>query len=115
MIEKIPGVSRLDKLRVIHLFEADYNLILKIMWSRMAIWKIHNNNLLNDGQAGSRPGCRAIDVAIQKEMKYNYAKLTRTPLITVDNDAKSCFDRILCNVAMLVSQYYGITSNMCRL
>jgi hypothetical protein len=115
MIEKVPGVSRLDKLRVIHIFEADYNLILKIMWSRKAIWKIHNNNLLNDGQAGSRPGCRAIDVAIQKEMKYNYSKLTRTPLITVDNDAKSCFDRILCNVAMLVSQYYGITRNMCSL
>jgi hypothetical protein len=102
MIEKTPGVSRLDKLRVIHIFEADYNLILKIMWSRKAIWKIHNNNLLNDGQAGSRPGCRAIDVAIQKEMK-------------VDNDAKSCFDRILCNAAMLVSQYYGITKNMCSL
>jgi hypothetical protein len=115
MIEKTPGVSRLDKLRVIHIFEADYNLILKIMWSRKAIWKIHNNNLLNDGQAGSHPGCRAIDVAIQKEMKYNYSKLTRTPLITVDNDAKSCFNRILCNVAMLVSQYYGITQNMCSL
>jgi hypothetical protein len=114
MIEKTPGVSRLDKLRVIHIFEADYNLLLKIMWSRKAIWKIHNNNLLNDGQAGSRPGCRAIDVAIQKEMKYNYSKLTRTPLVTVDNDAKSCFDRILCNVAMLVSQFYGISRKMCR-
>jgi hypothetical protein len=33
MIEKIPGVSQIDKLRVIHIFEADYNLILKIMWS----------------------------------------------------------------------------------
>jgi hypothetical protein len=46
MIEKKPGVSRLDKLRVIHIFEADYNLILKVMWSRKAIWKIHNNGLL---------------------------------------------------------------------
>jgi hypothetical protein len=75
MIEMKPGVSRLDKLRVIHIFEADYNLILKVMWSRKAIWKVHNNGLLNDGQAGSRPGCRAIDVAVQKEMNYTYAKL----------------------------------------
>jgi hypothetical protein len=115
MIEKAPGVSRLDKLRVIHIFEADYNLILKVMWSRKAVWDIHHKGLLNNGQSGSRPGCRAIDVAIQKEMNYTYAKLTRTPLITVDNDAKSCFDRILCNVAMMVSQYFGITNRMCKL
>jgi hypothetical protein len=115
MIEKSPGVSRIDKLRVIHLFEADYNLILKIMWSRRAIWKINNKNLLNDGQSGSKPGSRAIDVAVHKELRYNYSKLTRTPLITIDNDAKSCFDRIMCNVAMLISKYYGIADNYCRL
>jgi hypothetical protein len=28
MIEKIPNVSRNDKLRVIHIYEADYNLLL---------------------------------------------------------------------------------------
>jgi hypothetical protein len=115
MIQKVPGVSKLDKLRVIHLFEADYNLILKVMWSRKTVWRNHENKLLNEGQAGSRPGCRAIDVALQKEMKYNYAKLTRTELITIDNDAKSCFDRILCNVAMLISQYYGVPLNYCEL
>jgi hypothetical protein len=70
---------------------------------------------LNDGQAGSRLGCRAIDVVVQKEMNYTYAKLTRTPLITVDNDAKSCFNCILCNVAMMVSQYFGITNKLCSL
>jgi hypothetical protein len=115
MIEKIPGVSRINKLRVIHIFEADYNLILKVIWSRKTIWQVHNSELLNIGQSGSRPGCRAIDVAIQKEMKYTYSKMTRTPLLTIDNDAKSCFDRILCNVAMLISQYFGVDINACNL
>jgi hypothetical protein len=54
-------------------------------------------------------------VALKKELKYNYAKLTRTQLITIDNDAKSCFDCILCNIAMLVSQYFGIATKYCRL
>jgi hypothetical protein len=65
------------------------------MWARKTVWTAHTRNLLNEGQAGSRPDCRAIDVALHKEMKYNYARLTRTPLATIDNDAKSCFDRIL--------------------
>jgi hypothetical protein len=62
-------------------------------------------------QAGSRPGCRAIDVVINKEMKYLYAQLTRTSLGTIDNDAKSCYDRILCNLAMAISEYNGVPSS----
>jgi hypothetical protein len=115
MIKKVPGVSRIDKLRVINLYKADYNLILKIMWARKTVWALHNTNQLNCGQAESRPGCRAIDVALQKEMKYNYNKLTRAPLITIDNDARSCFDRILCSVAIMVSKYFGIAENYLNL
>jgi hypothetical protein len=47
-------------------------------------------------------------------MKYSYAQLTRTTLGTIDNDAKSCFDCILCNLAILVSKYYGIPNNFCK-
>jgi Reverse transcriptase (RNA-dependent DNA polymerase) len=115
MIEKIIGNPRIDKLRVIHLFEADYNLILKLIWSRRAVWQAHCCNVLNHGQSGSRPGRRAIDVVIMKEMKYQYARFTKTNLGTIDNDAKSCYDRIICNVAMLISQYYGIPTEFCNM
>jgi Reverse transcriptase (RNA-dependent DNA polymerase) len=108
MIEKVKGCSRIDKLRVIHLYEADYNLLLKIMWARKGVWYAHNKDALADGQAGSRPGRRAIEVVVKKEMKYLYSRLTRTPLATIDNDAKSCFDRIMCNLGMAVSGYFGI-------
>jgi hypothetical protein len=56
-----------------------------------------------------------LDVVINKEMKYLYARLTKTALGTLDNDAKSCFDRIICNLAMMISQYYGIPTNYCEL
>jgi Reverse transcriptase (RNA-dependent DNA polymerase) len=115
MIEKQVGVSRLDKLRVIHLYEADYNLMLKIIWARKIVWNASNLNVLNEGQAGSRPGKRAINVVVQKEMKYLFARLTRTPLGTIDNDAKSCYDRIICNLAMMVSRYYGVPLNYCEM
>lgn len=109
MIEKQPGCSRINKLRVIHLYEADYNLLLKIIWARRLVWHAHDLNKLNAGQAGLIPGRNSIDVVIQKEMKYLYATLTRTGLATMDNDAKSCYDRIICNLAMMVSQYFGVS------
>jgi hypothetical protein len=103
MIEKQPGCPRINKLRVIHLYEADYNLFLKIIWARRLVWHVHDHNKLNEGQAGPRLGRNSIDVVIQKEMKYLYPTLTRTGLATMANDA------IICNLAMISSQFYGIS------
>jgi Reverse transcriptase (RNA-dependent DNA polymerase) len=112
MIEKQPGCPRINKLRVIHLYEEDYNLLLKIIWARRLVWHAHNLNDLNEGQAGSRLGRNAIDAIIQKEMKYFYATLTRTGQATMDNDAKSCYDQIICNLAMMVSQHFGVSKEV---
>jgi hypothetical protein len=113
MIEKDKGSPKIHRLRVIHIYEADYNLMLKVVWARKTVWGANDKNALNEGQAGSRPGRRAIDVVLQKEMKYLYARLTRTQLGTIDNDAASCYDRILCNLAMLISKYYGVPDKYC--
>jgi hypothetical protein len=110
MIEKQPGCPRINKLRVIHLYKADFNLLLKIIWARRLVCHAHDLNKLNEGQAGSRPGRNSIDVVIQKELKYLYALLTRTGIATMDNDAKSCYDRIIYNLAMMISQHYGVSN-----
>ena len=114
MIEKLPGQPLITKLRVIHLYEADYNLILKLLWTRRLTWKAHLTKTLHPSQAGSRPGRSAIDVVLYKEHKYLYSELTRTALLTMDNDAKACYDRIICNLAMLASQYYGMPVEACQ-
>jgi hypothetical protein len=113
MIEKTPGLPRNNKLRVIHLFEADYNLALKLLCARKLVWNADVADRLNYGQAGSRPGIWWIDVVTHKAMKYLYANLTRTGMATMDNDAKSCYDRIICNLVMMVSKYFGMTARAC--
>ena len=113
MLEKDIGKPYINRLRVIHIYEADYNLVLKILWARQLTWHAHTKNALHEAQAGSRPGRKAIDVVVFKEMKYLHSRLTRTTLMTMDNDAKACYDRIVCNLAMLTSQYFGMPSNAC--
>jgi Reverse transcriptase (RNA-dependent DNA polymerase) len=109
MIEKIPG-TRINKLRVIHQYKADYKLLLKVICTRRLVWNAHDRGKINDGQAGSRPGRNAIDVVIQKEMKHLYCRETRTGMATMDNAAKSCYNRIICNLAMINSQYYRLST-----
>jgi hypothetical protein len=37
MIKKDPGSPRIKRLQVIHLFEADYNLSLKLLWGKRMV------------------------------------------------------------------------------
>jgi hypothetical protein len=64
MIEKVPGVPRLDKLRVIHIIESDFNLWMGIVCGRKMIAHAESMDLLGDEQSGSRPGKKCQDVVI---------------------------------------------------
>jgi hypothetical protein len=114
MIEKLPGTPKINKLRVIHLYEADYNAFNKMIWQRGIVWEAHRQHTLNPGQSGSRPNHSCIDVVISKDQKYTYSSLTRTPMATMDNDAKSCYDRIVATIALLVSHKFGVPETFCK-
>eukprot|EP00980_Cylindrotheca_fusiformis_P029612 scaffold23609_cov122-Cylindrotheca_fusiformis.AAC.1 len=65
MIYKEPGNMNLEKLRVIHLFEADFNLMVGILFGRRAMYHALHENLIHPGQGG-RIGGECEDVALTK-------------------------------------------------
>jgi hypothetical protein len=79
------------------------------------VWQAENQQKVHKGQSGSRPNQWAIDFVLRKEMRYMYTIVTRTQLGTIDNDAKSCFDRIVCCIAMMISRHNGIPINFCKI
>ena len=64
MLEKEPGRPKLHRLRVIHLIEADLNLLIKILIARRFVWHGEAHGIFGEAQAGSRPGLSAIDVVL---------------------------------------------------
>jgi hypothetical protein len=62
MIYKKAGVIELHKLRVIHLFEADFNLLIGVYYSRRAMYHQVDRQLLHHGQFG-KPGGECQDAA----------------------------------------------------
>ena len=66
MILKKEGDTRIHRLRVIHLYEADYNLLLAVKW-RQALHAAEDANTLHDGQYGSRPRRQAQDPVFIEE------------------------------------------------
>jgi len=51
------------------------------------------------------------DVVLLKHFTYLFSHLTKTTLGTFDNDAKSCYDRIIVSLAMLISRIMGMSRN----
>ncbi len=111
LLEKDPGKPNINRLRVIHLFEADYNLFLKILWARRLVSRGEEYNVFEEAQQGSRPGRKANDAVLLKRLTYDLTRILRTNLGTFDNDAKSCYDRIINSLAMLAAQRLGMPAS----
>jgi hypothetical protein len=79
MIYKKPGCIELDKLRVIHLFEADFNLLVGLFFGRRAMHHQVDHNLLHEGQFG-KPGGECQDTAFSKILTNMVSHFSKTPI-----------------------------------
>ena len=108
MLLKDLGNPRIHRLRVIHIYEADYNLLLAVKW-RQALYHAEEHRLLNDGLYGSRPGRSAQDPALLEVLQNEIYRMSMYPGVNYDLDATSCYDRILASVSVLSSRRVGMS------
>ncbi len=100
MIEKTTGDFNVEKLRIILLFEADFNANNKwIGWAVM--YQAEQHNLLAEEQYGSHKFKSAIHQCLNKCLLYNLIRFRRQPAALCSNDAKSCYDWITLLAATL--------------
>jgi hypothetical protein len=106
MILKSVGEYYIHRLRVIHVYEADFNFILGIKWKQL-LHRAEATNLLHGGQYDSRPGREATTLTFIEELKTDICYASRKPLINFDNDAISCYDRSIASIALIISRSHG--------
>ena len=75
MIEKDLGSSKIHRLRVIHLYECNLNLLLGL-FMREIDQHCEDNYLLNKGSYRGRPGRRSIDPVIVDVTQVEIAMIT---------------------------------------
>ena len=91
---------RVDKLRTIVLFEADFNFINKAV-SRKLAHQAEDKNSLAPEQYGSRKNHRAIEHVLNKKLCMDILRQNKIPGIISPTDLKSCYDRICHSIASL--------------
>jgi Reverse transcriptase (RNA-dependent DNA polymerase) len=115
MIPKEEGNLLASKLRTIHLFEGDYQLLTAEMINSRGLQSMESCNSIHPRLYGSRCGRGTQDCAFSRVLCHQMSRLTRQPLAVGDTDAKSCFDRLLVMLAILIMRCAGMTLNTGRL
>ena len=114
MIEKEPGNPKLHRFCVIHLYELDYNTLLGIKM-RQLIHHCEDQQSIHPGTNGSRADWQASNPTMIEFLQYDYAALTRFPSIKFNNDATSCYDRIVPSVSNIIARSMGLHKNIAQL
>ena len=108
MLFKDPGCIKIHRTRVIHIYEADFNLMLGLKWP-VALYQSEALKQLNDGQYGSRPRRNAVDPVMIEELQFEISRASRRMFLQTNYDATACYDPIIPNLAMAVSKRFGVS------
>ena len=114
MIEKDPGNPKIHRLRVIHLYENDYNLLLGIKF-RQVIHKCIDNDQINPGCYGGLATKQSLDPVFLEMMQYDYTLMTRFDSIKFANDAGSCYDRIIVPPSNVIARSRGLHAHVAKI
>jgi hypothetical protein len=111
MLDKIPGVLRLNKLRIIQLLEADLNQVLRSAFARNISKRAQETpGIISEHQYG-RSHQTCLTPVLNKLLTVQLLIQKKTNGIVFDNDAKGCYNQIVSGVALAALQRIGYSKN----
>ena len=102
MIKKLKQ-PLLPKLRIVQLFEGDFNAGLKYLIGKKMMQHMNESELHDPETFGSRTGKTAPEALINLQLLFDHNRTWNIPTAILFNDANGCYDRIvptLCELAM---------------
>ena len=90
----------MERLRVIQLFEAGYNFVLRVIWGRRLVWSAQKFGIYMPAQRAQQ-GNLCITAALNKVLSYDMIRQTKKIAASFDNDAKGCYDKNVSPQAMI--------------
>ena len=108
MLEKDKGSPKLHRLRIIQLFEADYNFLLALIFGHRLMLFAQEHCNFNDSQYGSVNGKQAQLAVLNKILTYDFFRVCRENATTSEFDAAANYDRILPAITIIACQRLGL-------
>ena len=97
------------RLRIIQLFEGDFNAALNLLFGRRQMWYRDQKGLNSEATFGGRKGKGCHQALTRIQYTAEHSRIMRTPMALIDVDATGCFDRITGCLLSLINQSTGMT------
>ena len=102
----------INKLRIVQLYEADFNSLLKYLLGRRLMVHSEKHGLNGHQLYGSRKGRTTYDALITTRVIYDMARVQRSYIISIFNDLKGCYDRIRPALNTITTRRMGLPKNI---
>jgi hypothetical protein len=90
-------------------------MLMQLILARPLLWHCEENKALGHNQLGSRPGRSCQDCHLVSILLPETAKRARIPMALFNNDAKSCYDRMVPNLCNTINRSFGLSKAVCTL
>jgi hypothetical protein len=107
LLEKTPQNNLINKMRVICLFEADFNWLNKLIYARRMMNSALDEKLI-PLECFAKKGSNCVNAVMTKIMYCNKSRMHHHPMIVLCNDFADCYDRVALPVAAVTLQSFGI-------
>ncbi|KAI2492618.1 hypothetical protein MHU86_21932 [Fragilaria crotonensis] len=92
-----------------------FNFYLKLQWGHRLVRQACDLDLLHSGQHGSVPRRTSLDPIMLTQLTTDLCRILKHDFARFDNDASSCYDRIIVALGMLAARRCGMPTNAIRL
>ena len=103
-----------QKLRIIQLFEGDFNGGLKFLLGRRLMQHATKEGVLDEDTYGSRKGRNATEALVNLQMIFDDSRLWKKNFAMLFNDADGCYDRIAPVLAEIAIRRLGCPSEIAK-
>jgi hypothetical protein len=115
MLDKIPGVPRINKLRIIKLLETNLNQVLRSVFARnISKFAQETPGIISEHKYG-RSHQTCLTPVLNKLLTVQLLIQKKTSGIVFDNDTKGCYDRIVSGIALAALRGIGYSKNSVRM
>ena len=97
----------ITKLRIVQLYEADYNAVLKFLLGKRMLNHAKDNGIVND-QLYARKGKSTYDALITSRVTYDLARIQQDNLISIFNNLKGNYDRVRPSLNTITTRWLGL-------
>jgi hypothetical protein len=113
LLSKKAGVTLVEKLRTIVLFQGDFNYLNKYIGRHMMKDRESYKQMAWE-KYGSREGKIAIEQALNNVLSFDLIRKATMDAAMCSNDAMICYDRIVHSIASILMQHQNVPASACK-